>query len=96
MLAKGSANMEGKSLLVLTGSGNNSKRSARTNREAKTLEKVYKAREAVPAEETRKMVERLKIAGVRAELTTLQGLSHGETLGASLPVVLNQFNTIMN
>ena len=91
LLTESTADIKDKSLLVLTGSGGEAKRRPRGDRDAATLAAVYKAREAVPAGETARMVERLKAAGVDAEITTLQGLSHGETLGASLPYVFRQF-----
>jgi len=51
---------------------------------------VRRARAAAPPDATRQLVERLRDTGVDADYRPLHGLSHGDTLGASLPIMLRE------
>ena len=48
------------------------------------------ARASVPADATPRMAERLRAGGLPVELEALPGMSHGQTLGASLPLLLGR------
>lgn len=61
-----------------------SDRASAQNSEAVTM--MQKARQSVPADATAQMVTRQKAMGLNITLHTLPGLSHGETLAASLPL----------
>lgn len=52
------------------------------------MQAIRRARASVPADATLRMSRRLRAAGLAVDYRTLPGLSHGETLGASLPLVL--------
>ena len=49
---------------------------------------MREARRSVPPDATARMAERLRGQGLAVDFQTLPGLSHGQTLGASLPVLL--------
>lgn len=51
---------------------------------------MRRARTAMPPDAARQLVARLRTTGVDADYRPLPGLSHGDTLGASLPVVLRE------
>jgi len=80
-----------KSLFVVTGSGGDKNR-AHKDRNDPALAAIYKAREAVPGDEISRLVERVNANNVNAKHITLPGLSHGATLGASLPEVFAAFS----
>ena len=48
------------------------------------------ARASVPPDAAARMAERLRAGGLPVESDTLPGLSHGQTLGASLPLLLHR------
>ncbi|MGS1079836.1 alpha/beta hydrolase [Pseudoxanthomonas beigongshangi] len=52
---------------------------------------MRRARDAVPPGAAKDLVERQKARGVDARYVPLPGLSHGQTLGASLPLFLRAF-----
>ncbi len=52
---------------------------------------MRRAREAVPPGAAEDLVERQRVRGVDARYVPLPGLSHGQTLGASLPLFLHVF-----
>ncbi|MGB3871467.1 MAG: hypothetical protein WA956_02260, partial [Stenotrophomonas sp.] len=49
---------------------------------------MQRARGSVPADAAEHMAERLRARGLNVQWTPLPGLSHGQTLGASLPLLL--------
>ena len=46
----------------------------------------------MPPDATARMAERLRERGLTVTFTTLPGLSHGQTLGASLPPLLEDLS----
>lgn len=52
---------------------------------------MRKARQSVPADAAPALVARLRAEGLQAEFRAMPGLSHGQTLGASLPLVLRRW-----
>lgn len=52
---------------------------------------MRRAREAVPPGAAKDLVEQQKARGIDARYVPLPGLSHGQTLGASLPLFLRGF-----
>lgn len=59
-------------------------------RDPQTVEAMRRARQAVPANATHSLIQTQQVRGLHAEHTVLQGLSHGQTLGASLPLLLQR------
>ena len=62
---------------------------------SKTKQNRSYKRERTPAEERAeraRMAERLRQRGLAVAFTTLPGLGHGQTLGASLPPLLAQLS----
>lgn len=53
---------------------------------------LRRARTAAPPDAARQLVLRLRERGVQAQYVPLPGLSHGQTLGASLPLFLRHFS----
>lgn len=49
------------------------------------VESMRRARQSVPPDAAQQLAQRLKARGMLVEVETLGGLSHGQTLGASLP-----------
>lgn len=58
---------------------------APAGRDPETIDAMRRARASVPADAMERMVERQRARGMTVEWETLPGLSHGQTLGASLP-----------
>lgn len=52
---------------------------------------MQRARGAVPADAAAQLVKRLQAHGIEASFQPLAGLTHGQTLGASLPLFLRWF-----
>jgi predicted alpha/beta superfamily hydrolase len=52
-------------------------------------EAMLQARRSVPPDAAARMAERLRARGMAVELGRLPGVSHGQTLGASLPLFLD-------
>ncbi|MBP8909705.1 MAG: hypothetical protein KBG34_09900, partial [Pseudoxanthomonas sp.] len=53
---------------------------------------MAQARRSVPPDAAARMAERLRQRGLAVTFTTLPGLGHGQTLGASLPPLLAQLS----
>lgn len=49
------------------------------------VETMRRARQSVPPDASQQLAQRLEARGMQVEVETLIGLSHGQTLGASLP-----------
>ena len=58
-------------------------------RDPAAVEAMRKARASVPPDAAARMAGQLSAQGMAVELETLPGLSHGQTLGASLPRLLH-------
>lgn len=77
-------------LLLLTGSGGEKARSGPPGADPGRVQAMQAARGEVPADEPVRMIERLAgLSGLQARLQVLPGLSHGQTLGASLPAAMD-------
>lgn len=57
-------------------------------RDAATVEAMRRARQSVPADAAVQMAARLRTHGMTVNVWSLPGVSHGQTLGASLPLFL--------
>lgn len=78
-------------LWLATGRGGaGSERTPPPGRDPQAVEAMRRARQSVPADAVLGLVEREKARGVPVEHVVLDGLSHGQTLGASLPLFLRQ------
>jgi len=61
---------------------------APSTRDPALVDAMRRARASVPPDAAARMAERLRARGLPVELEVLPGLSHGQTLGASLPPFL--------
>ncbi|MDI9238564.1 alpha/beta hydrolase-fold protein [Lysobacter sp. LF1] len=61
-------------------------------RDPKAVQAMRQARRSVPPDATAQMAARLRQSGMPVTFTTLPGLSHGQTLGASLPLLLDELS----
>lgn len=61
-------------------------------RDPADVQAMRDARRSVPPDATARMAERLRERGLTVTFTTLPGLSHGQTLGASLPPLLEDLS----
>lgn len=78
------------SLLLMTGSGGEAARSGPPGADPKRVQAMQVARGAVSADEPVRMIERLsQLSRLQARLQVLPDLSHGQTLGASLPAAMD-------
>lgn len=59
-------------------------------RDPAAVDAMRRARQSVPPDATPRMAERLRARGLPVTLDSLAGLSHGQTLGASLPLFLDE------
>lgn len=78
-------------LYLWTGDGSAAAAAPRTpppGRSPEAVAAMQRARGSVPADATQHMAERQRARGLRVYWTPLPGLSHGQTLGASLPLLL--------
>ena len=78
-------------LYLWVGDGAAASSTARTpapGRSPEAVAAMQRARGSVPADATQRMAERQRAAGLQVHFTPLPGLSHGQTLGASLPLLL--------
>lgn len=57
-------------------------------RDPQAVAAMQRARRSAPPDAAPKLAERLRQAGIQVEYRPLPGLSHGRTLGASLPLLL--------
>lgn len=62
-----------------------------SGRDPVAAENMRRARQSVPPDTAAKMAQRLRARGMTVDFQELPGLSHGQTLGASLPLFLAQF-----
>ena len=78
-------------LWLMTGDATGAEqRTPPAGRDPQAVEAMRRARQAVPANAAQLLVEREKARGLHADHLVLAGLSHGQTLGASLPVLLQR------
>ena len=78
-------------LYLWTGEGGAAAAAPRTppaGRSPEAVAAMQRARGSVPADATQRMAERQRARGLPVHWTPLPGLSHGQTLGASLPLLL--------
>ncbi|GAA5068997.1 alpha/beta hydrolase [Lysobacter panacisoli] len=59
-------------------------------RDPAAVQAMREARASVPPDATAQLAQRLRERGLPVALTTLPGMSHGQTLGASLPLLLEE------
>ena len=69
---------------IVAGSGVDGRRRA----EEQTVAAMRRARAGIPADAALQMAARLRESGLEVDYRTLPGLSHGDTLGGSLPIML--------
>lgn len=78
-------------LYLWVGEGGNASAPARTppaGRDPAAVAAMQRARDSVPADAAEQMAARLRTRGLDVHWRPLPGLSHGQTLGASLPLLL--------
>ncbi len=79
-------------LQIWQGSGGASAtQAAQPRRDSEAAENMRRARQSVPPDAAAQMAQRLRARGMTVDFQELPGLSHGQTLGASLPLFLAQF-----
>ncbi len=76
---------------LLTGEGEAAGGKGPPGRTPEQVAAVRRERAKAPLDAAPALVARLAAAGSQADLRRLPGLSHGETLGASLPIVMRRF-----
>ncbi len=76
---------------LLTGEGEAAGGKGPPGRTPEQIAAVRRERAKAPLDAAPALVARLAAAGSQADLRRLPGLSHGETLGASLPIVMRRF-----
>jgi len=64
-------------------------REATAARGSDAVDAMRRARQSVPADAGERLAERLRMRGMQVDVEVLAGLSHGQTLGASLPSFLD-------
>ncbi|KAF1712368.1 esterase [Pseudoxanthomonas kalamensis DSM 18571] len=77
-------------LRLMTGDGGRSGGTPPSGRDPRAVEAMRRARASVPADAALQMADRLRRSGMQVEYRSLPGLSHGQTLGASLPLLLHE------
>lgn len=75
---------------LLTGDGEAARGKGPPGRTPEQVAAVRRERAKMPPDAAPALVSRLQSAGSQADLHRLPGLSHGQTLGASLPIVLRR------
>ena len=77
-------------LLLWTGTADGPERTQTTpQRDPAQLDRMRRARAAVPADAPQRLAERLRARGLKVEMQPLSGATHGQTLGASLLALLD-------